>query len=275
MRQLISLAIALHFLALITAVAMPPYFGGRPAAAITWIYDHVTRRYLEFAALTNDYRFYAPEIAIYTQAWFRVLDSDGTVRWTQFARRDEFALHMRYQRRLGVPLMMQSALRPSATKPGAPEITPAGRVLFASFVRHAARREQARGARPSEIQLYFVAHRVRQPAEIQRGWRATDPRLYLPRYLGTYDADGQSQIGPSNALYPTIPMSLFLATMLREDIAPARHQDETTLPDPISDLLSRHPELIAHSGDEDLRNRILSVVAHDDDRPSSDPATEW
>jgi hypothetical protein len=274
MRRLVSLAIVLHLVALLTAVAMPPYFRGAPAAVVTWIYHHVTRPYLEFVALTNDYRFYAPEIAIYTQAWFRISNADGTVRWTQFARRDEFSLHMHYQRQLGIPLMMQSALRASASKPGAPEITATGRVLFASFVRYAARREQARGTTPMEIQLYFVAHRVRQPAEIQRGWSPTDPRLYLPRYLGTYDTNGESRIASRNAQYPTIPMSLFVTTMLGEDIGPARVRDETTLPDPARDLLVRHPELVERSGDEDLRNRIRSIVAADD-RPPSDPAIEW
>ncbi|MFL6531188.1 MAG: hypothetical protein ACJ8KX_12015 [Chthoniobacterales bacterium] len=273
MRRLVSLAIVLHFFAVLTAVMMPPFFRGQPASAAIWVYQRVTRHYLEFVALTNDYRFYAPDIATYAQAWFRFLEHDGTVRWKQFGRRDEYALHLRYQRRLGIALMLESALRPSTRDPRAVELTPAGHVLFASFVRHAARENKREGEQPDEIQLYLVAHRARTLAEIRSYWAPTDPRLYLPRYLGTYDAKGALTLSADPPpTFPLIPMSLFLSTMLHEDLHAIA--DRQTLPDPIRELLVRHPDLVAHADDEDLREKLRATVAAAD--PAlSDPTTEW
>lgn len=132
-------------------------------------------------------------------------------------------------------------------------LTAGGRWLAASYARHVA----AAAGPVAEVQVYQVVHRIRAPEEVRRGWLATDLRLYAPRYLGTYLADGRAKVADENAPVrtPQIPMSVFAATILREDVWPALHDvptdgrraalDRMPLPAPVVQLLENFPALAA------------------------------
>ena len=229
-------------------------------------------------------------------AWFRLEHADGSVRWVELPRQGEYAIHMRNQRRLGIGLMLQAGLHAGVANPGDVVLTPAGRVFVESCVRYVAR-EHGPAANPAtEVQLYLVGHRVREPVEIQMGRPPTDLRLYLPRFIGRYDAAGVTKApaggDPAHAKHPTIPISLFAATLLREAVLPSLQSvpeperlervESMDLPTPVRDLLQACPTLLDSAGDDDLQRRIRDALEARDDAdaksrlwPGRPAAVEW
>ena len=274
----VSILVSWHFFAVLSAVVAPPVRESPPSPLAMGIYSRVTRTYLEFLYLTNCYRFYAPDPPVFAVAWFRLEHADGSARWVELPD-GKYAIHMRNQRRLGIGLMLQSGLQPSPTQPQEMVLTPMGRVFAESCVRYVAR-EHGQAASPvTDVQLYLTGHRVREPAEIQMGRQATDLRLYLPRYIGRYDAEGVSKAttveDEKHIDHPTIPISLFAATVLREDVYPSlkdvpepdrmKKVEAMDLPAPVRDVLRAFPKLLEPVADSDLQQRIREMLEARDD----------
>lgn len=280
-KSLISAVVLWHFAGLFFAAVAPPIPGFAPSALVSGIYDRLFRTPLEFLGLTNPHRYYAPGIGPFTQAWFRATLADRTVRWMELPGPRNPFLPARCQRRFGIAMALQTCTAARPDDPGAQVLTPPGCLLAASYARHVAV-ELGRADGPVvEVQVYQVVHRIRLPDEVQHGWLATDLRLYAPRYLGTYSADGRSPAtdDPAPRRAPVIPMSLFAATILREDVWPANgtlgDAKILHLPTPIELLLKSDPTFAKPQDEADLRQRIVQSVESQDSPTPFRSAGEW
>lgn len=277
----LSAAIVWHFTSLFFAAVAPPMPGFAPSALLAGIYDRLFRTQLEFLGLNNPHRYYAPGIGPFSQAWFRAERVDGAVRWTQLPGPRNPWLPARCQRRLGIALALQSGTEALSGEPGTAVLTDGGRWLAAAYARHVA----VVAGPVAEVQVYQVMHRIRAPEEVRRGWLATDLRLYAPRYLGTYFADGRAKVADENAPVraPQIPMSVFAATILREDVWPALRGVPADgrraalaplqLPAPVVQLLENFPALAEPREPADPRERIVQAVQGRDLQTAD--AAEW
>ena len=278
---LVSVVLLWHFMGLFIAAVAPPMPGFAPSALISGIYERLFRRPLEFLGLTNPHRYYAPGISPFTQAWFRATLADGAVRWMELPGPRNPILPARCQRRFGIAMALQSSTAALPQDPGTQVLTPSGRLLASSYARHVAVELGRASASPVvEVQVYQVVHRIRLPQEVQRGWPATDLRLYAPRYLGTFSADGRATSARDDAPLraPNIPMSLFAATILREDAWPAGKQASGStlhLPTPIAHLLKRIPALAKPQDAAGLRQRLVQAVESLDAPTPPRSVEEW
>ncbi len=254
-RTALSVLVALHFLFLFTALVAPPMPGAAAATLAGVVYGRLSRHYLEPLYLTSPHRYYAPEIAPFSQVWFRVGRVDGKAEWFELPGKRETWTPMRYQRRFGISMALEAA------GPGE-KLSPLGRILVDSYARHVlARMAEARNE-VRTVQIYQVLHRVRTPEEVRRGWLPLDLRLYSPRFLGAYDAIGKlvsrREVGTGPGTF-FVPISEFAASVLREDAEPGIAASR--LPAPLADLLTRFPELERARKSDDLRQTLRKLVA--------------
>ncbi len=227
------------------------------------LYGRVARHYLEPLYLTSPHRYYAPEIAPFSQVWFRVARADGTAQWCELPGERETWTPIRYQRRFGISMALE------AVGPGE-EMTALGRILVGAYARHVVRQQAQERNEVRTVQIYQVLHRVRTPEEARRGWRSLDLRLYAPRFLGVYDASGRlssSQETGAGARTFFVPVSEFAASVLREDAEP--ESARSSLPAPLADLLARFPELERARKSDDLRQTLRHFVAGSDEPDTS------
>lgn len=257
--------VVLHFACILSALIAPAMPGAASPALPAAFYARISRHYLEPLAMTSPHRYYAPDISPFCQVWFRASFAGGGVRWLDVPGGWDHWLPMRYQRRFGISMALDSATQPAAEDGQAQTLTPLGGVLVSSYARHVARSLASGTGAVREVQVYQVAHRIRTPVEVRRGWSATDPRLYAPRYLGTCDSEGKLVGGSGGTVESrciSIPMSVLMATILREDVKPA--PDRTlvvgTLPGPVRELVIRSSSLVEQADAADFPQRLRSAV---------------
>ncbi|MER3415620.1 MAG: hypothetical protein C4297_05335 [Gemmataceae bacterium] len=255
-RTAISLAILAHFFAIFTAVTAA---GNRvfPAPPLAVTMNEWVRPYLQLVFLTNPYRFYAPEPGPTNLMWFRVQYKDGTVRWFEFPRREDFVLRMPFQRGIALTMLLDSQMEPDMMRPNQYIVSPTGKICVASYIRHVARTVAPGDGRPAdpqlveEIQAYNVDHLILEPRQVQQGWGAYDLRLYRFVYLGSYNAEGQSR---RNRVVEDIYVGLdttFVAERVvtdlirqRERLDPGRVIEQPGFPLPVRELARRHRDLL-------------------------------
>jgi hypothetical protein len=258
-KRVISLLIALHFMAILSVVTSASS-GNYPAPPLAIWFNAPFRPYTQFTFLTNPYRFYAPEPGPTNLLWFRVVYEDKTARWVEVPDRDAHSMRMPYQRHLSVAMLVDQM---------APQITndtrllyPVGQICITSYVRHVARTQER--TRPdgtriavSSVELYFAPHRQLWPDEFRLGMEFNDIRTYALYHAGSYTPDG-SRIDPFGQDNPGLlrweRTSGFVATLLTADVYPivqhldpaarASVVDQLEIPKPIRHLLAKAPELL-------------------------------
>jgi hypothetical protein len=255
----VSLLVVVHFFAITTAVTSAGSTMFPAPDIVVWVKNWVTRPYLQFVFLTNPYRFYAPNPGPTPVLWFRLEYQDGTARWLELPRRQDWPIRMPYQRHLcAVMLFDQMAGSISPEEPGVRRLSPEGRIAACSFARYAARKYPRMAADGSlvpvkEVALYSIMHLVMEPWQVRNGWETTDMRLHMPFYVGTFGADGlQLDAGTTTLQYR--PISDLAAHMLARDIYPLFRQhpdkdraellDEIGAPPAIRSLFYRFPQLL-------------------------------
>ena len=277
-KVVVSAGILWHFTALFFVAVAPPMPGFATSALVSGIYDRLFRTQMEFLALNNPNRYYAPNVSPFTQAWFRIRSADDSVRWMELPGQRNAFMRPLWQQRMGIALAVQNT---TAALPGDPTqqfLTPLGHVLLGSYARHIAGELGHAPGPVAEVQIYGVVHRIRAPDEVRRGWLATDLRLYAPRYLGTWLPDGtlKTDDGTTVLRCPLIPMSVFVATMLGEDVLPILSKvpgmartnalAELHLPAPVALLLGKSPGLAQSQAGAELRQAIIRAVESRDTR---------
>ncbi|HXG08359.1 MAG TPA: hypothetical protein VNK04_01070 [Gemmataceae bacterium] len=101
-RLVISLLVLYHFggiLMAATSVAPP---SGVPWWITLQVWTRVYRPYLQFMYLNNAYHFYSPEPGPPILLWFYVEYDDGSSRWIEIPRREDFRTSLAYQRRMAM-----------------------------------------------------------------------------------------------------------------------------------------------------------------------------
>jgi hypothetical protein len=272
-RRALSLVIVLHFLAVLTAVtsASSPGF---PAPELAVRANALVRPYLQLTFLTSPYRFFAPNPGPVNVLWFRLRYADGSVRWVELPRREDFVPRMAYQRHLSVAMLLGQQVVPADD--GGARLTELGQVYLASYVRHLARTRARPGPGGAAVAVrgvgvYTALHGLLTPAQVRAGWEVVDLRTYQATFLGAYDPDGNRTGGrhPDQACKPISHVAAGILAVdyyprLRRDAGadPRRLADELGLPAPIRRLLVRFPELLAPGAEKgDLPGRIENLVA--------------
>lgn len=238
---LVSAFVLFHFGGILSAVTSPPatpYWTGQ-------IWTRVYRPYLQFLYLNNAYHFYSPEPGPASLLWFCVKYDDGTPdHWARIPRRPEDVkdpLAVEYYRRLSLTEQINHLMPPNTPLPpgaadartdvairGDParklppipffplnQIPPALQrrapqdivrdFTIPAYVRFVARHVPS-GEHVRAVKMYRVEHQILSPADFARGASPYDPTLYVPYYLGEYDADGTLKDPDDPLLFWIIPI---------------------------------------------------------------------
>jgi hypothetical protein len=170
----------------------------------------VFRPYLKFMWLDNAYRFYAPEPGATEVIWFYLRYQDGSARWYQVPRREDFTLRMPFQRYMSVALhaTMKTESKVVPFKEDASALTVAlrenrpklkyvldstGLIYFQSYVRHVARKHAAHPATHAPlaaVDVYRVTYELRGPFDVRQNIDMYDPRLVTVHAFGSFDPGG-------------------------------------------------------------------------------------
>jgi len=275
----VSVLVVLHLGAILTAVTSAS--GGRfnaPYLAVKA--NEPCRPYLQTVFLSNAYRFFAPNPGPATLTWFRLSYQDGSVRWVELPRREDFG-SMAYQRHLSLPALGTQTM-PDPKQPEHQVLTPSAHVCLASYVRFLAKQHAHGTANPVvEVKAFNVSHTSLLPGHVRMGWEALDLRLYQPTFLGRYGADG---VRSDDRPVSPGPMSLFVADILAEDVIPflgAVTLDDLRLPGPVHRVVTRFPELLT-AAEQPMRERLKVAVESQDTSdvrkgliPGLDYPLEW
>lgn len=273
-RRAVTLIILLHFFAILTAVtsASGPGF---PAPVLAVLANKPLRPYLELTFLGSAYRFFAPNPGATNVLWFRVQYLDGTVRWLELPRRQDFGTRTAYQRHLSVAMILNQYLAPP-DEAGRQQLNEIGQICLASYVRHVARTIPRSGAdgRPIAVRsvgVYDAFHALLTPEQIRAGRVPADLQNYKALFLGAFKPDG-TRTDPFRPGTQDKPISYVAAGILAVDLYPlVKRQpaadprqlaDDLALPEPIRHLLSRYPELLdPQAADRDLQGRIEVLMS--------------
>jgi hypothetical protein len=292
-KRLVSVAIVLHFFAIFTAVTTGSM--GSPTMLID-LKNKVTSHYLRLTWLENGYRFYAPEPGSPPVMWFRLGYQDGSFRWVELPDRDDHLLRMPFQREMAVAMVFIGGYIDPTTM----TVTPQGRAVLPSYVRHLSQRH-ARADNPViEVQVYCLMHRVLEPYMAQQGIKQTDLRLYGFNAFGPFQADGkptrESAVKIAEDGSPEGVLSCYrslfaqrkgddrgyLISQVAQDVIAGRKQghqfvEELGLPKPVEEWLKKHEELMSDSPGE-LASRLdqsLLVPLPTPPLPTIQPNSSW
>ena len=236
-KLLVSLLVVAQFFVIFTVItsASSPNFPASPVARDLAV---LTRPYAQAFFMHNAYRFYAPEPGPTNMLWVRYQYQDGTTRWQEMPRVQDFASRIPYQRHLALLLMLGMTEMKVAVTPDGQEslsawndplavakakYSPVGRACMGSFVRHLTHQsEYARSDVPNStpvtnVEVYHVLHYIPTPDHTKLGWRYEDPRLYMAVYVGTYAPDGKLLPGESEYLQNMLIDEVFAYRIIERD----------------------------------------------------------
>jgi hypothetical protein len=215
-KLLVSFLVVAQFFVIFTVVtsaSSPNFPSPKPAQDMATL----TRPYAQAFFMHNAYRFYAPEPGPTNLLWARFQYTDGTCRWKEMPRLQDYSSRIPYQRHIALLLMLGMAANQVVVTPdgkeGAEALTdpnaviksrysPIGRICIQSFVRHLAQlpdysKYYGNGADLVSVEMYHVLHYYLAPDHTKLGWRYEDPRLYAVTYVGTYDPQGKPYVPKS------------------------------------------------------------------------------
>lgn len=203
-RLIVSLVVFLHLGAIIIYVigAGGPFVMKQ---ASSWI-----RPYLKMMWLDNAYRFYAPNPGPTEVIWYRLQYDDGSTRWTQLPKREDFYFRMPFQRHMSIALLASMMIEKEAIKPAEDAasvanilvnnsvsyktvLTAAAEVYFRSYARHIARKEArhpTRGSQLVSMDCYMTHYGIRLPYDMRMNMDMYDPRTLQIQFIATYSPDG-------------------------------------------------------------------------------------
>jgi hypothetical protein len=224
----VSALILFHFVGILVAVVNVPPPGGAPPWLAHQLWMRVYRPYLTITNLNNGYHFYAPEPGPCALLYFRVEFADGYAKWVRIPDHPNCTSHVE-RRRLGalatsvgqsMPVPQQRldrliqrrhgdlvlpddppmAVSPRDIPPGnmpmqaqyrEPGVT--GKMLLSSYAGHVARTtEHPLSPTPvTGVKVYLVEFHNPLVQDFAEGQDPLDPILYLPYYMGEYDANGK------------------------------------------------------------------------------------
>jgi len=271
-RRLVSVLIALHFLAIVAAVTsadslrLPSPFQAIRFAAIF-------RPYLQLVFLKNPYRFFAPDPAPTLKLYFHVLRSNGTTAWVEFPRRADFISPSVYHRYCKMP---QHAIRTTRDPVDRSRrvLNRVGEICISSYVRQIAKADGAKQRQSTvevQVEVYEVSHGLMSVAQVREGWEATDLRLYRFDLLGRYMADGRRiDVEPIRE----VRKDILLTQLFHNDLLPRMsrqaerdlHRSEVQVadaigvPEPILAFMTKSPGILG-SAPDDLVARVGAVTA--------------
>ena len=110
-KVIVSLVILFHLSAILTHVIA----GGGPFVMkqiSSWY-----RPYLKTMWMDNAYRFYAPDPGSTEVLWYKLQYEDGSTRWTQVPRREDFYLRMPFQRHMSIALLASMMIEKETVNP--------------------------------------------------------------------------------------------------------------------------------------------------------------
>jgi hypothetical protein len=275
-RSVLGVLLVAHLLAIFVAVTSysSPNF---PAPRLAARASQPLQPYLQATFLNNAYRFFAPNPGTPTVFWFRVQYQDKSVRWIELPGRRAVLVRAPYQRQLNLAVQLGQYLAPDPAGDGKKTLTPLGKTLLQSFVRHvaAAYARQIQDGSPLVVRnvgVYCVLHGVVLPEQVRAGWEPTDLRTYRPTFVGAYTAAGEriDEFRPSAVEQPIayvaagiIEVDVLPRVRRQPDHASAEVLAELSLPEPVHRLLIRHPDLLAAAPGDDLKNRVEALVAEE------------
>lgn len=203
-KLIISLIILFHLSAILTHVIA----GGGPFVMkqiSSWY-----RPYLKTMWMDNAYRFYAPDPGSTEVLWYKLQYEDGSTRWTQVPRREDFILRMPFQRHMSLALLgsMMIESEPVSPKEDSASVasvlvnnqmtyrtilSPQGEIYFRSYARHIGHREPVHPATGSPLvsmDCYLVHYHIRSPYQMRVNMHMYDPRLLDVQLIATFSVDG-------------------------------------------------------------------------------------
>ena len=249
-RLVISLLVVFHFVGIMTAAtSVPP----NPALSMM-LWSHVYRPYLEFFYLVNAYHFYSPDPGPGTLVWFYVIYEDGTMQEYVLPDQDKNMPGLEYQRYISLAesgINQKSTMAPPDFEfrwqrrneagrhdginpyPGVSaelqyrEPTPwYSKRMLESYARYVARNVP----HPSDatkkvisVKIYLVIHNILSPKEILDGIGPETKSLYMPYFMGEFDADGKLKDPNDPYLYwliPILPKQVAMRAERRVGFAP-------------------------------------------------------
>lgn len=168
------------------------------------------RPYLKTMWLDNAYRFYAPDPGPTEVLWYHLQYNDGSTRWTQVPRREDFYLRMPFQRHMSIALLgsMMTWQEPIPPKDDAASVasvlvnnrpamrqvlSPNGEIFFRSYARHVARVEKEHPVSKAELismDCYLVKYEIRSPMQMRLNVDMYDPRNVRIQFVATFSTDG-------------------------------------------------------------------------------------
>jgi hypothetical protein len=230
-RLVISLLVVFHFVGIMTAAtSVPP----NPVLS-TVLWAHVYRPYLEFFYLVNAYHFYSPDPGPGTLVWFYVIYEDGTEQEYILPDHDKNMPALEYQRYISlaesginqksnVPMesgKWERRLRAGdrdriGVYPGVSaelqyrEPTPwYSKRILESYARYVARNvphPTDAAKKVISVKVYLVIHNILSPKEIVDDIGPETKSLYMPYFMGEFDADGKLKDPNDPYLYWLIPI---------------------------------------------------------------------
>jgi hypothetical protein len=204
-KLVVTILLLLHFTAILACVLA----GGGPFGMKQLC--GFFRPYLKFMWLDNAYRFYAPEPGPTEVIWFYLRYEDGSARWYQVPRREDFTLRMPFQRYMSIALHATSKVEAKLVpfKDDASAITvalrenrpklkyvldPTGLIYFQSYARFVARKHvehPVTRSRLAAVDIYGVTYGLRTAFDVRRNLDMYDPRLVHVQTYGSFDTEGR------------------------------------------------------------------------------------
>lgn len=297
-KLLVSLIVLFHLSAILSHVIA----GGGPF--VMRQLSSLYRPYLKTMWLDNAYRFYAPDPGPTEVFWYKLHYQDGTTRWTQVPRREDFYLRMPFQRHMSIALLgsmmvEQEPVPPTDNAASVASVlvnnqtamrtvlTPMGQIFLRSYARHIASVEKEHPASHSPLaymDCYLVKYLIRSPLEMRFNLDMYDPRMLRIQYVAAFTPDGLIA-NHKDGFKEKAPDDLFIE-LLQDEILPLVEANNKLTPDqrkpimqilrdygipfpliqPIAKLPEANRELFFQKPfDKDsLRERYATLVRRDD-----------
>jgi hypothetical protein len=204
----VKVVISVIVFAHLSAIFVHVLAGGGPFV-LKQAASHV-RPYLNFMWLDNAYRFYAPNPGDTEVLWYKLIYQDGSSRWTQIPRREDFYLRMPFQRHMSLALLASMRTQQETvdlktdansvaslltfSRPATKQVlTPEGEIIYRSYARHIANtypEHYLTKAKLAYMECYFCRYIIRQPYQMRENIAMFDPRMLTIQYIGNFDPEG-------------------------------------------------------------------------------------
>jgi len=202
------------------------------------------RPYLKTMWLDNAYRFYAPDPGPTDVLWYHLRYEDGSTRWTQVPRREDFYFRMPFQRHMSIALLasMMMEQEPVSAKDDSASLarilvsnqpvmrtvlTPGGEIFFRSYARHVGRTEKKHpmsGAALVSMECYLVKYLIRSPFDMRMNVDMYDPRMLRIYLVAIFTPEGLI-CSPQEGFKEKMTDDLFI-DMIQNEITPLLEEND-------------------------------------------------